>query len=430
MDLTIEGKLYRGGAFEPACLGIENGKIVAIKKILKSDHHLNVGGSLLLPAGIDLHVHFRDPGFTNKEDFSTGSLAAAFGGITCVCDMPNTNPQTTSAQALIEKTQLASTKSYVDFGLYAGITDENLGKLQELSAYCSGYKIYLGSSTHSSQLSSRNLAVALQETSRTKKLTLLHAEDEHCLSMHQDTEMNLIDHVRCRPAECEETAVRHVLTVIQSLSTPVHLCHLSSCEGFEMLRTRPKNLSVGVTPHHLFFDVHTLSSNQTFYKVNPPIRSSFDKDALWMGVQNGLIDVCESDHAPHTLEEKHQEFNDAPSGLPGVETMYPMLLATVKKERLKFTRLFSLLCERPAYLLNLPKGRLEVGLDADLIVVDFKKPEPIKADQLHSKCGWTPFEGHPAIMPSHVFIRGEKAVENHEILIKQGFGKNIGVSHA
>jgi len=430
MDLTIEGTLYHNGAFEQGCLGVENGKIVAIKKILKSDRHLNMGGSLLLPAGIDMHVHFRDPGFTDKEDFSTGSLSAAFGGICCVCDMPNTEPQTSSMQALLDKAKLASAKSYVDFGLYAGVTDENLGRLRELSTSCIGYKIYLSSSIHSLQLSSQNLGVALRETGRSKRITLIHAEDEHCLKAHQDIEKNLIDHVRCRPSECEEAAVRHVITETTHLSSPVHLCHVSSCEALEMLRTRPKNLTVGITPHHLFFDVHKISSNQALYKVNPPIRSSFDKDALWTGVTSGVIDVCESDHAPHTLEEKQQEFNDAPSGLPGVETMYPMLLAAVKKEHLSFARMLSLLCERPAQLLNLPKGKLEVGLDADLIVVDFKQPEPLNAEQLHSKCGWTPFEGFPVIMPSFVVIRGEPVIENHEMLVKPGFGRNIGATPA
>jgi len=428
MDLTIEGKLFRDGVFEAACLGVEHGKIVAIKKILKSDHHLNVGNSLVLPAGIDMHVHFRDPGFTKKEDFSTGSLAAAFGGICCVCDMPNTDPQTNTMQALLEKVQLASTKSHVDFGLYAGVTDENLGKLRELAASSVGYKIYLGSSTHSSQLSSQNLGVALRETGRTKKITLIHAEDEHCLMAHQDAEHSLIDHVRCRPAECEETAARHVLNEAAHLSSLVHLCHVSSCETLEMMKGRPRNLTVGVTPHHLFFDVHKLPSSKAFYKVNPPIRSSFDRDALWTGVTSGIVDVCESDHAPHTLEEKLGEFNDTPSGLPGVETMYPLLLAAVKKERLGFARLLELVCERPARLLNLPKGRLEVGRDADLIVVDFKQPEPIKAEQLHSKCGWTPFEGFPALIPSCVVIRGEPVVENHEMLVKPGFGKNVGAT--
>jgi len=427
MDLTIEGKLYHNGAFEPGCIAIQQGKIIAIKKTLHSENHLNFGNNLILPAGIDLHVHFRDPGFTHKEDFSTGSQAAAFGGISCVFDMPNTQPQTTSRQTLKEKTQIASEKSYVDFGLYAAVSDENIGRLAEISPFCSGFKIFLGGSTHSLQLSTKNLRVALLETNRTKKITLIHAEDEHCLKTHEDRENNLVDHLRCRSAECEETAIRNILNNSPGLSSPIHICHLSSCEGFEMLRKKPNQVSVGVTPHHLFFDVHCLNTKQTLYKVNPPIRSSFDRDTLWYGVNNKLIDVFESDHAPHTGEEKNVEFNDAPSGLPGVETMYPLLLTAMKKEQIKLSTLLTLLCERPAQLLNLPKGKIEVGRDADFIVVDLKKTETITAEKLHSKCGWTPFEGFPAIFPSTVFIRGEKVIEDHQMFVKQGFGKFVGV---
>jgi dihydroorotase len=427
MDLTIEGKLYHNGTFEQGCLGIEQGKIVAIKKNLKTDNHINVGNNLILPAGIDLHVHFRDPGFTHKEDFSTGSQAAAFGGISCVFDMPNTQPQTTNKQTLKEKTQVASEKSYVDFGLYAAVSDENIGRLVEISPFCSGYKIFLGGSTNSLQLSTKNLRVALLETNRTKKITLIHAEDEHCLRTHEDRENNLVDHLRCRSAECEESAIKAILNNSSGLSSPIHICHLSSCEGFEMLRTKPNNVTVGVTPHHLFFDVHSLNTKQTLYKVNPPIRSSFDRDTLWYGVNNQLIDIFESDHAPHTREEKNVEFNDAPSGLPGVETMYPLLLSAIKKEQIKLSTLLALLCERPATLLNLPKGKIEVGRDADVIVVDLKKTETIIADELHSKCEWTPFEGFPAIFPSTVFIRGEKVIDDHQMFVKKGFGKFVGV---
>jgi dihydroorotase len=427
MDLTIEGKLYYNGTFEQGCLGIEHGKIVAIKKSLKTDNHINVGNNLILPAGIDLHVHFRDPGFTHKEDFSTGSQAAAFGGISCVFDMPNTQPQTTSKQTLKEKTQVASEKSYVDFGLYAAVNDENIGRLGEISPFCSGFKIFLGGSTHSLQLSTQNLRVALLETNRTKKITLIHAEDEHCLKTHEDRENNLVDHLRCRSAECEETAIRSILNNSPGLSSPIHICHLSSCEGFEMLRTKPNHVTVGVTPHHLFFDVHTLNTKQTLYKVNPPIRSSFDRDTLWYGVNNKLIDVFESDHAPHTGAEKNVEFNDAPSGLPGVETMYPLLLTAMKKEQIKLSTLLILLCERPAQILNLPKGKIEVGRDADFIIVDLKKTETITPEKLHSKCGWTPFEGFPAVFPSMIFIRGEKVIEDRQMFVKQGFGKFVGV---
>jgi dihydroorotase len=280
MDLTIEGKLYRNGAFEQGCLGIEQGKIVAVKKMLKAEHHIDVGHNLLLPAGVDLHVHFRDPGFTQKEDFSTGSQAAAFGGISCVFDMPNTQPQTTTVQSLMEKKQIAEVKSYVDFGLYAAVTDENVGRIAELSPYCSGFKIFLGSNSHSLQFSSQNLHVAFLEIKRTKKIVLIHAEDEHCLKIHEDREQNLVDHLRCQSADCEELAIKNILNNSRSLSSRIHICHLSSCEGFELLRKRPQQISVGVTPHHLFFDVHTINTQQTLFKVNPPIRSSFDRETL------------------------------------------------------------------------------------------------------------------------------------------------------
>jgi dihydroorotase len=427
MDLTVEGTLYRNGAFEHGCVGVEQGKIVAIKKILKADNHLEVGSNLILPAGIDLHVHFRDPGFTQKEDFSTGSLAAAFGGISCVFDMPNTQPHTTTLQALKEKMQIAAEKSYVDYGLYAGVTDENIGRLAAIAPHCNGFKIFLGSSTHSLQLNKQNLRVAFLEINRTKKITLIHAEDEHCLVAHAGTERTLVDHLRCRSAECEETAITAAIHASEGLSSPVHICHLSSCEGFEQLRRRSPHISVGVTPHHLFFDLHTVKTNQTWYKVNPPIRSSFDRDALWYGVNHALIDVFESDHAPHTLEEKNVTFDNAPSGMPGVETMYPLFLACIKKEQMQLNTLLTLLCERPAQLLKLPKGKLEVGYDADLMVVDLKKTEAINTEKLHSKCGWTPYEGFPAVFPSHVFLRGEKLIEDQQMLVKQGFGKNVGV---
>jgi len=426
MDLTVEGKIYWNGGFETACLGIENGKIVAIKKSLKSDQHLNVGTNLILPCGIDLHVHFRDPGFPQKEDFSSGSLAAAFGGISCVFDMPNTQPPVNSISALQEKRQIASEKSYIDFGLYGTVTDDNIGKIAELSPLCHGYKIFLGSTTHAFDLRSKNLPIALHETSRTKKPTMIHAEDEYCLKKHEDIERTLIDHLRCRSAECEELALKNVLTSVQDLNSPIHICHLSSCEGFETLRNRPPHISVGVTPHHLLFDVHKISSHPTWYKTNPPIRSSFDRETLWHGVNHGGIDVIESDHAPHTMEDKDVEFSQAPVGIPGVETMYPLFLALVKKEQMKLGTLLSLLCERPAQIMHLPKGKLEVGRDADFIIVDFKKTDTIKTGNLHSRSGWTPFEGYAALFPTLVFIRGEKIIDDRQMLVKPGFGKFIG----
>lgn len=425
MDLTIEGNAYLNGTFEKRCIGIEQGKISAIKKILKGDEHLNFGRKLILPAGIDIHVHFRDPGFVYKEDFSTGSQAAAFGGITCVFDMPNTKPQTTTVRAISEKIRTAKKKSFVDFGAYVAITDSNIEYINEMSKHCSGFKIFLGSTTNSLQLSEQKLKDAIHAVNQTNKITLIHAENEQCLRGHKGVEHNLKDHIRCRPSECEEKSIKDVLDACRDVSSKTHICHLSSCEGFERLRKKPKSVSVGVTPHHLFFDVGSINSKQTLYKVNPPIRSNLDRETLWYGVKNRYIDVLESDHAPHTLEEKEVDFDNAPSGMPGVETMYPLFLAEVKKNHLSFARLISLLCERPAELMNIPKGKIEVGRDADFIIIDYKETTVVKSENLHSKCGWTPFEGMPAIFPSDVFLRGGRIIEECQLASNSGIGNNV-----
>ena len=426
MDLTIEGKAYVNGTFEQCCIGITDGKISEIKKILNADEHLNFGNTLILPAGIDMHVHFRDPGFTHKEDFYTGSKAAVFGGISCVFDMPNTKPQTTTTNALLEKKDIAKKKSVIDFGLYSAITNGNIEKIDELSKHCSGFKIFLGTTTNSFQLNEQKLKVALSKAHQSNKITLIHAENEQCLKKNKMGEQNLKDHLRSRPSICEETSIKNIVDISKNIPSNIHVCHLSSCEGYEALQTRTKNISVGVTPHHLFFGIDNIDSNQSYYKVNPPIRSKFDREVLWNGIKNGFIDVLESDHAPHTLDEKESEFEEAPTGMPGVEVMYPLFLSEAKKDHLSFNRLLSLLCETPAKLMNIPKGKIEVGRDADLIIVDLKKEAKIKSENLHSKCGWTTFENKNAIFPTHVFVRGEKLIEDREIQVNQGFGRFVG----
>ena len=426
MDLTIEGKAYVYGVFNDCCIGIKDGKISEIKKILKGDEHTDFGNKLIIPAGIDIHVHFRDPGLTRKEDFSTGSMAAAFGGVSCFFDMPNTIPQTTNVQTLTDKITSAGKKSHVDFGVYAGVTNSNLNNIESLSKKCNGFKIYLGSSTNSLKFSKVNLRNTLQEISKTDAPVLFHAEDETLLTKNKGIEGNLVDHIRFRPSACEETSIKDIIQESHKRNVKAHICHLSSIEGLEALKKRPNNISCGVTPHHSLLSVDKNMGSQTFYKVNPPIRSSFDKEALFNAAKNGIIDVIESDHAPHTKEEKDTDFAEAPSGLPSVETMYPLFLHLAKNEVVSFQRIISLLCQRPAELLNIPKGKIEVGRDADLIVVDLKDETRIKSDNLHSKCGWTPFEDWSAIFPTHVFVRGEKVIEDNEIQVSQGFGRFVG----
>jgi len=428
MDLSVEGKVYVNGVFEQACIGVENGKIVEIKKILKADEHFDFGNKLVLPAGVDVHVHFRDPGMTHKEDFYTGSVAAVFGGISCVFDMPNNIPPTTSVECLDDKISIGIRKSVVDFGLYAGVTNDNIDKIEIMSKKCNGFKVYLGSSTLSLLFDKKNLPSVLDKASLSGKPVLFHAEDEECLIEHKMVEEKLSDHLSSRPAVCEETSIKEVLSFSQGSNAKVHVCHVSSCDGLELLKERRGNVSFGVTPHHSLLNVEKKLGSQSFYKVNPPIRTSFDKETLFNALNNGFVDVLESDHAPHTIEEKNVDFNEAPSGVPGVETMYPLFLYLAKKGFLSFQRLISLLCIRPAELMGVSKGRIEKGFDADFIVVDLKEDEcRIKADRLHSKCGWTPFEDWPAVFPECVFVRGEKVIDDYEIQVSQGFGEFVGV---
>jgi dihydroorotase len=426
MDLTVEGKVYINGIFQNCCLGIKDGKISAIKKVLKGDCHTSFGNKLILPTGIDIHVHFRDPGLTHKEDFSTGSKAALFGGLSCVFDMPNTVPQTTTLQNLFDKISLAEKKSYIDFGIFAGISNNNIDIIKNLSDRSSGFKIYLGSTTNSLKFDKKNLRMALKNISNTGKPVLIHAEDSEKLMSSSIKENNLVDHLKSRPSLCEETSINDILVESKGLGVKAHICHVSSIEGLEALKKRPNNITCGVTPHHCLLSIERNMGSSTFYKVNPPIRSSFDKEFLFNCAKNGSVDVIESDHAPHTKEEKDVDFNEAPSGVPGVETELPIFLYLAKKELISFQRIISLLCERPAELLNISKGRFEVGNDADFIVVDLKDECKIKSDNLHSKCGWTPFEDWSAIFPTHVFVRGEKLIEDYEIQVSQGFGSFIG----
>jgi len=426
MDLSIEGKVYINGTFENCCIGVDKGKIVAVKKILKADEHINFKNKLILPAGVDLHVHFRDPGMIQKEDFSTGSLAAAFGGVSCVFDMPNTIPQTTTVQSLVDKIQDFKAKSFVDFGVYAGVSNDNVDDIGKLARKCNGFKIYLGNTTVSSMFDKINLREVIRSISMTGKPVMFHAEDEECLIKNRMVETSLADHLHCRPASCEGVSIMDIFAASQGIGSKIHICHVSSCEGLELLKNRSANISCGVTPHHSLLSLENNLGTPSFYKVNPPIRSSFDKEALFNGIKNGMVNILESDHAPHTLDEKAGDFDNAPSGLPGVETMYPLFLYLVKKELMSFQRLISLLCIHPSDLMSVSKGKLETGYDADFIVVDFKDEYKIRSDKLHSKCGWSPFEDWPAIFPESVYIRGEKLIEDHEIQVKQGVGQFVG----
>ncbi len=414
-DLVLEGKAYVNNAFQHCCIGIDEGKITEIKKILKGDRTKRFSKQLILPAGVDVHVHFRDPGMKQKETFTTGSIAAAYGGITSVFDMPNTHPPTTTMSRLQEKIDYAERSSFVDFGIYAGVTTDNLSKLVKLSKLCSGYKVFLGETTESFAFSISQLSDLFQRLQGINKPIFFHAEDNDCLQKHKRKEHTLSHHHHCRPPACEVAAIKQILAAATDTNQRIHICHISSAPGLECLKSKNNTFSCGVTPHHLLLSIEHITQPEVFYKVNPPIRPHTHASQLFTALKQGTIDILESDHAPHTLEEKKRDFMDVPSGIPGVETMIPLFLSLAKQQKISFPRLISLCCERPADLLHLPKGKIHSGNDADLMIIDLRQQTRINAETLHSKAQWSPFEGFNAIFPTHVFLRGHHLIDTGDM---------------
>lgn len=401
MDAVVKGKALLGSGLTDCCIGIEDGRIAKIAKVIeRADRRYDFSGRLILPAGVDLHVHFREPGMTHKEDFETGSMAAAAGGVSFVLDMPNTKPPTRTASDIEEKVRLASKKSYVCFGV-AALLDErtDIGKV---SKSATAFKIYLGETTGDLGIDAKALPRLLADAKDSGIPVFVHAE--HVDPLEDSVEKNLVDHDRRRSARLETEAARAVLDATPA-GAGVHLLHVTQAKILESAR-RVKGVTAEITPHHLLLD--SGMDLGTRGKINPPLRPKATRIKLWEAFADGLNDTLGSDHSPHTIDEKEEDFDAAPSGMPGVETMIPLMLERVASRKLDLKVLCKAVSERPAELLGIRKGRLEQGYDADLIAVDLDKVLKIRADRLHSKCGWTAYEGWEAVFPEFVMIGGSE----------------------
>jgi len=407
METVVEGRLFIGGQLINASIGIDGGRIVEIGRRLKGEEHLDFKNSLILPGAIDPHVHFRDPGATYKEDFRTGSLAAAHAGVTCVMDMPNTSPPTTTITRLLEKSAMAKGRSYVDYGLFAALTEDS--DVRRLALGAVGFKLYMGSTTGDLLLNDdEEIAPLLEEASAIGKVVSVHAEDDALMGRRR--ERNAQDHLLNRPEECEVSAIERLARVNEGAR--INICHISSLKGLTV--ARKAGFTSEATLHHLLLDASL--NRGAFTKVNPPLRGIDVKDALFQAFLGGGMDMIGSDHAPHSVDEKELPFDQAPSGMPGVETTVPILLAMVKRERLPMHLLVRCACQRPAEVFGLNKGEIAVGKDADLMVVDPRKLSNISAEELYSKAGWSPYEGVEALFPEAVFLRGRQLIEDGELI--------------
>jgi dihydroorotase len=416
MEVVIEGNAFIDGDLNKCAIGLEEGRIKSIKKILKGDKYYDFGDKLILPAAVDAHVHFRDPGMSYKEDFTSGTQSAAFGGISCILDMPNTVPPVTKITAFEDKSRICIMKAFVDFGLYAGISPNC--DIEALAKSAISYKIYLATTTGEMLIDDyETLEGIFKRIGKTKKPVCVHCEDERLLNTALKPK-SLKEHLKNRPNKSEESGIKEVIEKKNDSKT--HICHITTSEGINLLENT--DITSEVTPHHLFLNSN--SNIGALGKVNPPLRLPKDQDALWNALNQGKIDIIASDHAPHTLDEK-EHFENAPSGIPGVETMLPLMLSLVKHNKFQLARLVNAASERPGEIFDLKKGKLEVGYEGDIIVVDMRKETEISAKNLHSKTGWTPFEGFSSIFPRFTFVRGEVVIEDWELTGEMGFGNMV-----
>ena len=401
---VFQGKIWVSGqGLTEACVGVEDGKIHSVKKILNGDNITKISG-ILLPSALDMHVHFRDPGYPHKEDWASGSQSAAFGGVTAVVDMPNTNPFTSDQKTFADKVKIATSKSVVDFGV--GINVEP-GLVERPwfdtipSAFWKLYPYGISSEDY--------FGLAEQVLSKTKKPLVIHGE--HPDFMDDKPLTNLADHTDNRLKAEPECLSR------MPPSPYLHIAHLSTLEGF---KRKPSMATSEVCPHHLLLNLDICDSINC--KVDPPLRTKIDNQGLYKAFKQGKIPILASDHAPHTVDEK--ESSTPPSGMPGVETMVPLMLNEVSEGRLDLERLVDAMSVQPASRLGLDRGKIAEGQPADLIEVDLKDKTKISTDMLHSKANWTPFEDWKAIFPSRVYRRGELIVDNGDLVLETG-GQNL-----
>jgi dihydroorotase len=381
---------------------------------------IDCAGLHILPGVIDTQVHFREPGPTHKEDLETGSRAAVLGGVTGVFEMPNTNPLTTTPEALAEKVALGTGRMHCDFAFYVGGTHENAKNVAELERLpgAAGIKVFMGSSTGSLLVADDSGVAEILRHARRR--AAFHSEDEYRLIERQGERIpgDPASHPVWRDVETALTCTRRLIAIAREQRARIHVLHISTGEEIEFLSQHKDIASVEATPHHLTLSADEYATLGTKIQMNPPVRDQSHREKIWQGLDQGVVDVLGSDHAPHTVEEKARPYPDSPSGMTGVQTLVPIMLDHVAAGRLTLQRFVDLTSAGPARLFQIArKGRIAVGYDADLTVVDLKRRETIRNSWIASRCGWTPYDGKEvAGWPVGAFVRGARVMWEGEVL--------------
>ena len=424
-DLIVRGgEVANHAGRGMADVGVIDGKIAFIGDLSQasSGETFDATGLTVLPGVIDTQVHFREPGLEWKEDLETGSRAAALGGVVAVFEMPNTNPNTTDPDTMADKLARARDRMWTDHAFYIGGTHENadyLGELERLPGCC-GVKVFMGASTG-------DLLIADDDgvrkvLSNVRRRATFHSEDEYRLADRRGLARtgDWTSHPEVRDAESAIMSTRRLVGLAKEAGARIHVLHVTTRDEMEYLRFHKDVATVEITPQHL-----TLVAPEAYQRLgayaqmNPPIRSQEHVDALWLwGMQQGVADVLGSDHAPHTKEEKAKPYPASPSGMPGVQTLVPVMLTHVANGRLSLERFIDLTsggAQRVFGTAN--KGRMAVSYDADLTIVDLKAKRTITHDQQATRCGWTPFDGFKTTgWPMATIVRGRVVMKDGELI--------------
>lgn len=371
---------------------------------------IDATGLRLIPGAIDAHVHFREPGASHKETWETGTKSAAAGGVTTIVDQPNTDPPTVTGAAFDSKEELAAA-AIVDYGLNGGVTPEwNPDSLFDRPLFALG-EVFLADSTGDMGIAVDRFAAAVERAAAEDVVVTVHAEDADLFDAEARDRTDAAAWSAFRPAAAEVSAVETAIDVAKSHETSLHIAHASTPAGIDA--ASDAGCSCEVTPHHLFLSTDDLDNLGTHGRMNPPLRSESRRADVWDRLVDGTIDIVATDHAPHTAEEKDASIWEAPSGVPGVETMLPLLLAAAERGEISYKRIVEVTASRPAALFDLPsKGRIEAGYDADLVLVDPDDDRLIDAADLHTACTWSPFEGKVGVFPLMTMVRGKVVFED------------------
>ena len=424
-DLIVRGgEVANHAGRGMADVGVIDGKIAFIGDLSQASagETFDATGLTVLPGVIDTQVHFREPGLEWKEDLETGSRAAALGGVVAVFEMPNTNPNTTDPDTMADKLARAKDRMWTDHAFYVGGTHENadyLGELERLPGCC-GVKVFMGASTG-------DLLIADDEGVRkvlanVRRRATFHSEDEYRLVERRGLARtgDWTSHPEVRDAESAIRSTRRLVGLAKETGARIHVLHVTTRDEMEFLRFHKDVATVEITPQHLtLVGPEAYERLGSYAQMNPPIRSQEHVDALWLwGMQQGVADVLGSDHAPHTKEEKAKPYPASPSGMPGVQTLVPLMLTQVANGRLSLERFIDLTSAGAQRVFGTAnKGRMAVSYDADLTIVDLKAKRTITHDQQATRCGWTPFDGVEATgWPMATIVRGRVVMQDGELI--------------